>query len=283
MAKNISRGWAIDMNSIEKVIGKNKYHCHISGHGEPLVLLHGFTGSTETWLPLMEKWSSAFKVIAIDLPGHGQSKIAQFPSMTGFCDELKEILDALEVDRCHLLGYSMGGRIALSFALRHPNYVSHLILESASPGLKTIEERLTRQTADGRLGDKILRQGIEAFVNKWEKMPLFDSQKTLPKEVLERQRSERLSQDANGLKLSLQHMGTGAQPSWWEQLKSLSIPTQLIVGELDHKFVKINRDMEKQIKWSELIIVQDAGHAVHLEQVEKFATIVMEFIYFKKI
>src|SRR5699024_8067238 len=99
------------------------------------------------------KWNSVFQVIAIDLPGHGASDIKQFPSMIGFTDELKALFDLLQISRCHLLGYSMGGRVALSFALRHPDYVSHLILESASPGLKTIEERLNRQQQDAKLAE----------------------------------------------------------------------------------------------------------------------------------
>src|SRR5699024_5823244 len=153
----------------------------------------------------------------------------------------KAILDALEIDNCYLLGYSMGGRIALSFALRYPNYVSHLILESASPGLKTLEERLQRQASDSKLGDLIVNDGIASFVNKLEKLTLFNSQHLLDKASKERLRKERLSQDPKGLKLSLKHMGTGAQPSWWEQLQRLEMPTQLIVGALDKKFVVINR------------------------------------------
>src|SRR5699024_644288 len=117
--------------------------------GEPLVLLHGFTGSSKTWEPFVHKWSSVFRVITIDLPGHGNSvtpdfptmidfcdelKILleefvitidlpghgnsvtpDFPTMIDFCDELKILLEELQVSKCHLLGYSMGGRVALSF------------------------------------------------------------------------------------------------------------------------------------------------------------------------
>src|SRR5699024_4306522 len=84
----------------------HKYACEITGNGESLVLLHGFTGSSKTWEPFVHKWSSVFRVITIDLPGHGNSVTPDFPTMIDFCDELKILLEELQVSKCHLLGYS---------------------------------------------------------------------------------------------------------------------------------------------------------------------------------
>lgn len=269
------------MGKIEKQVGKNTYACHIYGKGEPLVLLHGFTGSSQTWEPFIHKWSSAFQVITIDLPGHGHSFTQDFPTMTDYCDELKELLEFFQVKSCHLLGYSLGGRVALSFAQRHPQVVRSLILESASPGLKTEEEREERRKRDHKLANMLMERGIESFVNDWEELPLFSSQKYLSSEKKEAIRAERLNQSAAGLAQSLLNMGTGSQPSWWNRLSSLSIPVQLIVGGLDRKFIHINQQMESRMNQSELVIVHNAGHAIHVEQPEKFATIVMEFLYLK--
>lgn len=263
-------------------VGENQYRCYVRGKGEPLVLLHGFTGSSQSWESFIEKWSSAFKVIAIDLPGHGHTNTPAFPSMIQFCDELRNILQALNIKQCHLLGYSMGGRIALSFAERHPQHVASLMLESASPGLSTDVERKERQKMDRALAERIMEKGVPAFVEEWENLPLFKTQKTLPIDTQHRLREERLQQKADGLSQSLVQMGTGSQPSWWERLNALDMPVQLIVGGLDSKFVRINQQMEAAINHSELVIVDDAGHAVHIEQAEKFATIVMEFLYFSR-
>lgn len=267
---------------IVRQIGDNQYNCYIRGKGEPLVLLHGFTGSSQTWEPFIEKWASAFMVIAIDLPGHGRTNTPDFPSMIQFCDELRELLHSFQIEKCHLLGYSMGGRIALSFAERHGTLVTSLMLESASPGLPTDAERKERKRRDLALAERIVKKGVPAFVEEWEDLPLFKTQKRLSMDAQHKIRQERLMQKAEGLSRSLVQMGTGSQPSWWERLNTLYMPVQLIVGGLDSKFVQINQQMESAINQSELVIVQEAGHAVHVEQVEKFATIVMEFIYFSK-
>lgn len=269
------------MSYLEKRIGKNKYACELTGNGEPLVLLHGFTGSSKTWEPFVHKWSSVFRVITIDLPGHGNSVTPDFPTMIDFCDELKILLEELQVSKCHLLGYSMGGRVALSFAQRHPEMVSSLILESASPGLKTESERVERKEKDAKLADNILQNGLEAFVDEWESLPMFSTQKMLPDDAKATIRKERLAQSPTGLAGSLTYMGTGNQPSWWNRLSSIKVPVLLVVGGLDSKFVTINQEMEKQFNYGELIIVHDASHAVHIEQAEKFVTIVMEFLYLK--
>lgn len=269
------------IEEVTKQVGKNKYHCITAGKGEPLVLLHGFTGTSATWRPFMERWASAFRVIAIDLPGHGKTATPDFPNMIEFCDELAEILRLFSIKKCHLLGYSMGGRVALSFSKRHPDYLDSLLLESASPGLKTESEREQRRQQDQQLADKIVTEGVPAFVDMWEKLPLFATQTALPRAVQQAVREERLGQTEAGLAKSLREMGTGVQPSWWDQLHALRMPVYLIVGNLDEKFVRINQAMEKTMTQSELVVVHESGHSVHVEQAEKFATIVMEFLYLK--
>src|SRR5699024_1158223 len=129
------------IEEITKQIGNNTYHCITAGKGEPLVREHGITGTGDTWRPCIERWASAFRVIAIDLPGHGKTETPDVPNMVEFCDELAEILHLFSIKKCDLLGYSMGGRVALSFSKRHPDYVESLLLESASPGLRTEAER----------------------------------------------------------------------------------------------------------------------------------------------
>lgn len=265
----------VTINKKLQQIGENTYACYVAGAGKPLVLLHGFTGSGETWRPFMEVWASEFKVIAIDLPGHGNTQTDHFPGMLECCDELASLFDELNIQTCHLLGYSMGGRIALSFTMCHPNRVLSLLLESTSPGLESIQERQQRRQWDQRLADKIVQNGVEAFVAEWEQIPLFASQYDLPAKTKANIQKERLAQSADGLSQSLIKMGTGTQPSWWGHLHLLNMPIILIVGSLDRKFIHINKKMAEEIHQSKLIIVDDAGHAVHVEQPKKFATIVL--------
>ncbi len=254
------------------------YHYNVCGEGEPLVLLHGFTGTGNTWETFSKKWSRKFKVITIDLPGHGKTKVKSPRTMERFCEDLTLLLEQLHIKKTHLLGYSMGGRAALSFALYYPEYVQSLILESTSPGLKTEDERRKRREADALLAEQIMVNGVESFTYYWENIPLFATQKYLSAQIKEKIRNERLAQLPEGLAESLLFMGTGTQPSWWDKLEEVTIPVLLIAGALDEKYVKINQEMKTLLSVAEMIIVEKSGHAVHVEQVEKFDKIVMEFI-----
>ncbi len=245
---------------------------------ETLVLLHGFTGTKQTWIPHIKKWEKHYRLIAIDLPGHGKTKTQSSISMVEFSRHLDELLKKEVCESVHLLGYSMGGRAALSFAMKYDYAVKTLIIESASPGLKTEKERRARRNNDENLANKLLASGIGRFVTEWERIPLFASQKLLPHSVQQNIRQVRLSQHPKGLSNSLKYMGTGAQPSWWPLLNQLHVKTLLIVGEWDEKYVQINEEMAEKLSHSQLVIVKEAGHTVHLEQTEKFVKIVLDFI-----
>ena len=170
----------------------------------------------------------------------------------------------------------MGGRIALYTAFS--GFFRALILESASPGLEDPVEREQRRSSDEALAASIERDGVQAFIDRWEKLPLFASQSTLPAEAREALRSQRLHNRAGGLAQSLRGVGTGVQPSLHARLPTLHIPVLLIAGELDTKFTAIARSMAGALPLSQLRIVPGAGHAVHLERPEKFASLVGDFL-----
>lgn len=248
----------------------------IIGKGEPVLLLHGFTGTGETWRKICS-YLTDYQCILVDLPGHGKTNSMIF-SMKDCCTLLVDLLDKLGIDKTHVIGYSMGGRTALSLAMYYPDYVASLILESSSPGLKEEAVRFERKEKDEQLAQRILDHVVEEFVNTWQELPLFATQKRLPEAVQRQIRDERLSQDKEGLAMSLHAMGTGAQPSWWEQLSKLNKPVLLIAGEEDEKFVAINKMMQKEIQHSEFIICPKAGHAVHVEKSRNFGKMVNVFL-----
>lgn len=254
------------------------YSYAIEGKGETILLLHGFTGSQQTWKSLKKVLRNDFQVITIDLPGHGKT-IGKPRNMKECVKDLSNFLKEIKVEQAHVIGYSMGGRVALSFAMMHKKQVASLILEGSSPGLKTESERRNRRKLDKQLAQRLRQEGLEAFVSYWENIPLFSTQRRLPEEVQEKIRNERLSQRIEGLADSLVYMGTGAQPSWWSSLKECSIPTKLIVGELDQKFVHINKEMQQLMPRAELTIIEDAGHAPHIERPVVFHDIVKAFLH----
>lgn len=211
---------------------------------------------------------------ALDLPGHG----ARSRAAAGTLDDLVGEIEREAPPTFDLVGYSMGGRLALHFAHRHPDRVRRLVLESASPGLADPTERAARREADEALADRIVRDGIGAFVEHWESLPLFASQERLAEGVRKAQRERRLANRPEGLAYSLRALGTGALPSLWDHLERMAIPTLLIVGELDAKFVGIAEAMAGALPHAEIEVVEDTGHTVHLERPNEWLRRVSQFL-----
>jgi 2-succinyl-6-hydroxy-2,4-cyclohexadiene-1-carboxylate synthase len=251
------------------------------GAGPPLVLLHGFTGSRRSWAGIAEQLAEKLHVVAIDSIGHGASDAPAVASRYGFAralDDLAGIAKARGIGKAAWLGYSMGGRLALGLAIRHPELVSMLILESASPGIADPADRAARRIADEELAHRIEARGVNAFVDEWERLPMWSSQARLAPELLREQRQIRQRNSAAGLAGSLRGMGTGAQNPLWDRLAGIAAPTLIVAGELDSKFAAIAREMHAAIPDSELELVANAGHAVHLEQPGRFVERVTRFL-----
>lgn len=261
-----------------------QYNVERAGQGDALVLLHGFTGSAENWRAHISVFEKYFSVVALDFLGHGKSESPSAPlryRMEWRVADLREILDELEIAAANLLGYSMGGRVALHFANAYPERVTSLILSSASPGIQDSNERQARAASDAELAEKIEREGIENFIEYWTNLPLFATQTRLPESAREKLKQQRLQNNALGLANSLRGLSVGVQAPLWDALPSIRIPTLLIAGQLDEKFSNIARAMANAMPNAELKIVADAGHAIHLEQPEMFDEIVLE--YFKRL
>ena len=198
--------------------------------------------------------TSAFEPLCLDAPGHGNN--------TNGARSLPQCADdiAASMKAGILVGYSMGARMALLVALQHPEMVTQLVLISGTPGLKTQSERAARQKSDNELADRIETIGLSAFLDEWLALPIFSG---LSNET--NQRDDRLRNTTQGLADSLRFAGTGTQESQWPKLHQLSMPVHLIVGELDEKFKSIAIEMKPMISTSELRVVENAGHTVHLE------------------
>jgi 2-succinyl-6-hydroxy-2,4-cyclohexadiene-1-carboxylate synthase len=258
-----------------------RFHFTDRGHGNPLVLLHGFTGSSASWWPVIDQLAARHRVIAVDLIGHGRPEAPAEAARYAFdlaLDDLAAIADHLGIVPATWLGYSMGGRLALGLALRHPEVVSALILESATAGIADPQECAARHRADDALADQIERDGVASFVDAWEALPMWASQRTLPREARQRQRKVRLANSPTGLANSLRGMGQGRQPSYWHRLAEIVKPSLLIAGEADEKFAGIARNMAGSIPHAALVIVPDAGHAVHLESPVTYTNLVNGFL-----
>ena len=251
----------------------------VAGEGRPLLLLHGFTGDVSTWSFLAGL--EGVRRIAVDIIGHGDSDSPADPerySMANAVPDLEAVLDACDVEKATVLGYSMGGRLALHFALDAPHRVETLILESASPGIEGQRERDARVEADNVLADRIERDGIEAFIDYWQSIPLFASQSRLPVDIFDAQRRRRLSQSTTGMANSLRGMGAGRQSYLRPRLGEIKAPTLLIAGALDDRYAGLAQSMATLVRDSRVEIIPEAGHAAHLEQPDVFIAAVERFL-----
>jgi 2-succinyl-6-hydroxy-2,4-cyclohexadiene-1-carboxylate synthase len=254
-----------------------EFHVEVEGSGPPLLLLHGFTGSVRAWDEVRPALAAAARCIWVDALGHGQSAIPAEPERYGLdwsTRDLTALLDSLELEQADVLGYSMGGRAALHFAVHAPQRVRRLILESASPGLESEVERSKRAESDNALAQRIVSAGVEAFVAEWEHQPLLQPARHVSAAVRQNQHTQRLDNSALGLANSLRGMGTGQQLPLWSRLPEVNQSVLLIVGALDQRYCQIAERMKALLPGGDLAVVPEAGHTAHLDQPARFAHLV---------
>jgi 2-succinyl-6-hydroxy-2,4-cyclohexadiene-1-carboxylate synthase len=233
------------------------------GEGPRLALIHGFTQSGRAWGPVGDALAAGHRLLALDAPGHGRSSHVE----AGLPDGADLMAEAVAGGGpASWLGYSMGGRYALHAALRHPDLVRRLVLVSATAGIEDPSEREARRLSDERLADRIEAEGVEAFLRWWLSQPLFA---TLPPEAV--QIESRLGGTPAGLASSLRRAGTGTQEPLWGRLHQLRMPVLVVAGGLDPKYRDLAVRLGREIGENATVeIIEDAGHACHLERPERF-------------
>jgi len=169
----------------------------------------------------------------------------------------------------------MGGRLALYLTLNFPERFDKVILESASPGLKTAQERSQRCQADEKIAQKLTNIPLKSFLCQWYQQEIFRSLQQHPKlaQLIER----RQQQNPRELAKSLRYLGTGNQPSLWEELLNNTVPLLLLVGEADRKFTAINIEMADRCPVAELEIIPQTGHNIHFEDPKSYLIQLVKF------
>lgn len=245
----------------------------------PLVFLHGFMSSSDDWLDIISYLSDDYLCLLFDLPGHGKTKATSDEDykMEHCTSQLIKWFDKNLKRKFNLCGYSMGGRIALYLAVNYPENIDKVIVESASPGLKTEEERKKRIQIDQLRAKRLLIEPLDQFLDDWYELPLFgniNKDSTDYKNMFKR----RLNNDPKLLAKSLIYMSTGNQPSLWNKLDKLKPQLLLIVGEKDTKFKQIANEINKLCNNVKASVIPDAGHTVHLDQRDLYIDEIKSFL-----
>lgn len=241
-----------------------------------VLLLHGFTGSPASWDPVIELLGEDTEVLAPPLLGHDLQTVDELLHSPPASFEEEAFAAFVELTTrfgnapVHLAGYSLGARVALMMMATAPQRFISATLIGVNPGLVDDSERAERRTADAKWIE-LLEQGIEPFVDAWEKLPLWASQARLPDDVRAAQRAARLRHDPRGLALSLRVTGLGEMPNLRPRLPDIDVPVTLMAGGEDPKFRSLAEESSALLPRSRVVVVPDAGHNLLLERPEAVA------------
>ena len=246
----------------------------VEGEGAPVTLLHGFTQSGRSWKESIAKMPAGRRWVVPDLRGHGETRtMPGLPCTMDACTaDLEMLWDHLGVTRTHLVGYSMGGRLALHVAAKRPERILSLLTIGAHAGLEE-EAREGRRRGDEALARRIETDGLEAFVNYWSALPLFAGLERRGPAFVAQLRAERMSNTVAGLAASLRGMGAGGMEPLWDMLAGVTCPCTFVAGQLDHGYVASARRLAAAVPNGRIEVVLRAGHTVHQERPDAFARV----------
>ena len=222
-----------------------------------------------------------YRLIRIDLIGHGDSDIPEegeaytIPQMI---EDLHTVIYHMVGDRYYLMGYSMGARIALSYALEYESEIKGLILESGSVGIASDDERAERRKADEDLAVRIEDHDGAWFATRWAEAPIFESQNQLSEGVEELIYLRRSNNSTYALACTLRGSGQGVMPYVGDKLEKFSVEGLYVSGALDTKYTTIGRDVFGKLPNFKHVIVEGAGHNVHIEKPQVFEQAVLDFL-----
>lgn len=258
----------------------------------PLILLHGFSQSAASWADVAVRLAATRPVYALDLVGHGASDRPDNPEAyaldaqgAALCAFAHHVA-AVEGARPAVLGYSMGGRVTLSALSGDPHAFSAVILEAAGLGPASPADRAAAAERDARCAARLRVDGLAAFMDVWEQLPLFATQRTLPADVRERLHAARMANDAEALARSFEHAGQHVMPDRAANLATLAalasshaqpLPLLYLAGEHDQKYRAQAHDFAAATH-AATCIVPGAGHNTHLEAPAAFVREVEAFL-----
>ncbi len=244
-----------------------------SGSGKCVVLLHGYLESIEIWGEFASELAKKYRIISIDLLGHGQTGcIAAIHTMEMMADAVKAVLDSLSVQKCVMLGHSMGGYVALAFLEKYESYLSAFSLFHSSPFADT---DVKRQNRDREI--VLVRDGKKSLIYNVHCSNAFANQNVerLESEIEKAKQIAQNTPDA-GIIAALEGMKTRAERSI--VLKNMQLPFLYIIGKHDNF---IPYEILTKIQFPEktkTLTLENSGHYGFIEEMEIAVNEVIKFI-----
>ena len=230
------------------------------GRGGPaLVLLHGFLGAPSAWHAVLAALPNHGPVWCPWLPGHGPAA----PAPATWDETVLALADSLPAGAV-LAGYSLGARLALAATLQRPGRVRATLLVGGHVGPANAAERAERAALDIQRAATLRRGDLTAFVDAWEALPLFATQRALPSAVQAQQRAARLVHDALALAWAFEVAGLACMPDLRPAVAASRQPLVFLTGALDTRFAALGASLERP-PWVRRRSVPGAGHNLLLE------------------
>jgi len=235
--------------------------------GPAMVFLHGFLGSRLDWADTMNRFSNV-RCLAPDLPGHGQSPWDDTVDWDSLITTLNHDVLSRNLSDIVIVGYSMGGRIALEWARTAPGLIRGIILESASPGIETDVERRARAIFDRDIERRLRTMAPIDFIDWWCSLPMFGTLNTHPNYSQLRQMRSQYSSTV--MCRAFQTLSVTTRESVWDLMHTLPI-WGFITGEHDTKYAAIATRIIDRFPTVLVNILSNCAHNVHFQDIELFA------------
>ena len=259
-----------------------KLYFEETGTGSPVVFVHEFAGDHRSWEPQLRHFGQRYRCIAYAARGYPPSDVPESPdrySQNRATDDIAAILDALKIDKAHIVGLSMGGFATLHFGFRHPKRAKSLVVAGVGYGAEKDQQGKFRGEVEA-VAQALREQGMEKFAEKYAYGPTrvqFENKDPRGFAEFKKQLGEHSALGSANTQLGVQ----GQRPSLYdlvEDMRRLTIPTLVLTGDEDWPCLAPSLLMKREIPSAALSVMPNCGHTINIEDPDQFNRLVGDFI-----
>ena len=248
-----------------------------NSNGELIIFIHGFMGDNSDWNIVNKSFEKDYHILAVDLPGHGKSDLPLNPyTFTSVAENIRHKINKYK-KKSYIIGYSLGGRVALYCLDLFPQLLKGIILESSHPGLKNNKDKQKRYGQDLKLFQQVnSSEELKLFLSQWYCNPIFkniNKHKNYFSMI-----NKKTNNNIANLKKSLEYLSLGIQENFWPLLKITNMPILFLSGELDCKYSQIGKNLANINQKIIEINIKNTSHNTHFTHPEKYISEIESFL-----